>query len=261
MRAVISTNGTLITQEISQRAKDAGVSYIGVSIDGLEEVHDKFRGKRGAFKETLRGIRYCRETGVKVGLRFTLTRYNMGEVGKVFDLLEEENIPRLCIYHLAYAGRGSHIVKEDLAPGETRQVVDLIFERTQDLHRRGPAKEVRTVDNHADAVYLYLKVKQEQPERAEEVYRLLQWNGGNNSGIAIADIDNLGNVHADQFWQHYSFGNVRERKFSEIWRDTSDSLMAGLKYRKTLLKGRGARCQFLEICNGNLRGGGEGGYD
>ena len=66
-------------------------------------------------------------------------------------------------------------------------------------------------------------------------------------------MDHRGDVHADQFWQHYSFGNVRERPFGEIWTDTSDELMAGLKDRKPLLKGRCAECQYLDLCNGNLR--------
>ncbi|MCX6377012.1 MAG: SPASM domain-containing protein, partial [Armatimonadetes bacterium] len=65
--------------------------------------------------------------------------------------------------------------------------------------------------------------------------------------------DNEGNVHADQFWWHHSFGNVRDREFGEIWMDTSDPLMAGLKNRKPLLTGRCAECRWLDICNGNFR--------
>ena len=93
------------------------------------------------------------------------------------------------------------------------------------------------------------------------MHQLLRWNGGNSSGIGIGAVDHLGNVHADQFWQHYSFGNVRERPFSRIWTDTSDPLMAGLKNRKPLLKGRCAACKYLDICNGNFRVRAEAIYD
>ncbi len=260
-RVVISTNGTLIDKKMAWRIRELGVSYVGVSLDGLEPVHDRFRGKRGAFQAAMDGIRACRDAGVKVGLRFTITRYNADQVGAIFDLLEEEGIPRLCFYHLAYAGRGSKIAEDDLSHQETRQVVDRIFERTMDFHRRGIEKEVLTVDNHADGVYLYLKVKEEQPQRAEDVHQLLSWNGGNSSGVGIGCVDNLGNVHADQFWRHYSFGNVRERPFSQIWQDVSDPLMAGLKQKKAMVTGRCAACRYLDICGGNLRIRAEAVYD
>nr|NIP17223.1 SPASM domain-containing protein [Xanthomonadales bacterium]NIU63701.1 SPASM domain-containing protein [Stutzerimonas stutzeri]NIX12013.1 SPASM domain-containing protein [Xanthomonadales bacterium] len=134
-------------------------------------------------------------------------------------------------------------------------------DRTEDFARRGVDTEILTVDNHTDGPYLLRRVQAEQPERAEEVLQLLRWNGGNSTGIGIGAVDHLGNVHADQFWQHYSFGNVRERPFSQIWTDTSDPLMAGLKNRKPLLKGRCAACQYLDICNGNFRVRAEAVYD
>ncbi|MFH1487137.1 MAG: radical SAM protein [Chloroflexota bacterium] len=253
IRAVLSTNGSLITKRVATQLKELGLSYVGVSLDGLEETHDRFRGKRGAFQDSLRGIRHCRDAGLKVGLRFTMTRHNRQEVGAIFDLLEEEDIPRCCFYHLAYSGRGSHLVKEDLTHNETRQVVDIIFQRTLDLHRRGLSKEILTVDNHSDAVYLYLKLREEQPSRAADVHELLKWNGGNSSGVGIACVDNLGDVHADQFWRHYSFGDVRQRRFADIWEDTSDPLMGGLKNKKAMVKGRCALCRYLDVCGGNLR--------
>jgi len=253
IRAVISTNGTLINRRTARRIKEAGFSYVGVSLDGIGETNDRFRGQQGAFEEALRGIRHCTEVGIKVGLRLTLNKHNYDDLSAILDLLEEENIKRACFYHLVYAGRGARMKGDDLTLEETRAAVDLIFDRAEDFHRRGVDLEILTVDNHADGPYLYLRVKREQPERAEEVMQLLLWNGGNSSGVGIGAIDHLGNVHADQFWQHYSFGNVRQRPFSEIWTDTSDPLMAGLKNRKPLLKGRCASCQYLDICNGNFR--------
>ncbi len=253
IRTVISTNGTLITRNIARKLKEIEVSYVGVSMDGTQSTHDLFRGHRGAFEEALQGLRYCREAGVRTGLRFTLTKRNQQHLGDLFDLVEEEDIPRFCVYHLAYAGRGSRLIEEDLTHKETRRAVDLIFDRTMELHRRDKTKDVLTVDNHADGVYLYMRVKKEQPQRAPEVYQLLEWNGGNGSGMAIAAIDNTGNVHADQFWWHYSFGNVRERSFGDIWTDTSDTLMAGLKNKKEMVKGRCSQCRYLNICGGNLR--------
>lgn len=253
IRAVISTNGTLITRVLAREMKELGLSYVGVSIDGPEHIHDRFRGKKGAFQESLAGIRACLEAGLRVGVRVTLTKYNYPYLDDLFRLIEEAGIPRCCFYHLAYAGRGDRIQRADLTHAETRAAADTIFRWTQDFHHRGIVKDVLTVDNHADGVYLYLKIRQEQPERAAEVYQMLQWNGGNQSGVAVADIDNLGSVHADQFSWHHTFGNVRERPFSEIWTDVSNPWMAVLKDRRGQIKGRCGVCPYFEICNGNLR--------
>ncbi len=253
MRAVISTNGTLITSDKAQQLKDIGLSYVGISLDGMEAVHDRFRAVKDSFKMAMEGIRNTQAAGIKVGLRFTINRHNAGEIPEIFDLLEEMEIPRVCFYHLVYAGRGSKLVKDDLSHEETRRAVDLIIDRTRDLHERGKPKEVLTVDNHADGPYLYMRMKKEDPVRAEEVLKLLKMNEGNNSGRGIGCISWDGEVHADQFWRHLSFGNIRKKPFSEIWTDTSDPLLPKLKEKKKHVKGRCATCAWLDICGGNFR--------
>jgi 12,18-didecarboxysiroheme deacetylase len=253
MRAVISTNGTLITAEKAQMFKEIGLSYVGISVDGMEDVNDRFRGVKGAFKGAVTGIRNCQDAGIKVGLRFTMNRLNAAEIPAIFDLLEELDVPRICFYHLVYAGRGSKLIEEDLSHEETRAVVDLIIDRTKDLHDRGKPAEVLTVDNHADGPYLYLRMCKEDPQRAKDVLELLQWNEGNNSGRGIGCVSWDGAVHADQFWRHYSFGNVRKRPFSEIWADLTNDLMKKLKDKKQYVTGRCARCRWLNICGGNFR--------
>ncbi len=261
MRAVISTNGTLITPEKARTLKEIGLSYVGVSLDGMEAIHDRFRGVKGAFKSAMTGIENCQAAGIKVGLRFTINKFNVSEIPAVFDLLEAREIPRICFYHLVYAGRGSDLVKDDLAHEETRQAVDLIMDRTKDLHDRGIGKEVLTVDNHADGPYVYLRLQKEDPERAAEVLELLEMNEGNNSGRGIGCVSWDGEVHADQFWRHHSFGNVRRRPFSEIWTDLSDPLLSKLKEKKQHVKGRCAGCRWLDICGGNFRVRAEALYD
>ena len=253
MRAVISTNGTLIHEDTAKVLKDIGLSYVGISLDGGRAINDRFRGVHGAFDAALKGIDNCRKAGIKVGLRFTINKFNVGEVPLLFDILEERSIPRICFYHLVYAGRGSLLVKDDLSHAETRKVVDLIIDRTKDLHDRNLPKEVLTVDNHADGPYLYLRLLKEDPDRAAQVLELLQMNDGNNSGRGIGCVSWDGEVHADQFWRHHSFGNVRKRPFSEIWTDTSEPLMGKLKEKKKHVTGRCAACKWLDICGGNFR--------
>ncbi len=253
IRPTISTNGTLLDLKTARRLKNLGVGYIGVSLDGIGENNDRFRGREGAFLAALKGIRNCVAVEQRVGLRFTINKHNYKDLNAIFDLIEEENISRACFYHLVYAGRGSKMVEEDITREETRASMDLIIERTLDFHRRGLEKEILTVDNHTDGVYIYLKLKKTDPARATKVLELLKLNGGNRTGIAIGAVDWNGNVHSDQFTQNHTFGNVRERKFGEIWTDSSQPILAGLKNRKPLLKGRCATCKWLDICNGNFR--------
>jgi 12,18-didecarboxysiroheme deacetylase len=253
MRAVISTNGTLITPQMAKTLKQIGLSYVGISLDGMESVNDRFRGMKGAFQAAMEGIRNSQEAGIKVGLRFTINKFNVAEIPKIFDLLEEKNVPRVCFYHLVYAGRGSKLIEEDLSLDGTRRAVDLILDRTRQLHDRGMPKEVLTVDNHADGPYVYLRLLKENPDRAAKVYELLKMNEGNNSGRGIGCISWNGDVHADQFWRHHSFGNVTRRPFSEIWMDTSEPLMKKLKEKKNHVKGRCSTCRWLDICAGNFR--------
>ncbi len=255
LHCTLSTNGTLISEETAQRIRAAGFAYVGISLDGIGEVNDHFRGIAGAFERAMRGFRNCAAVGQRVGLRLTLTRQNVRDLDKIFDFIERERIDRACFYHLAYSGRGSRMKAEDLAPEETRQALDLILHRTEDFHRRGISKEILTVDNHVDGVYVYLRLREKDPARAETVLAQLRWNGGGlySSGVGIGAIDWAGNVHPDQFWLHYSFGNVRRRPFSEIWTDTSDPLMRGLKDRRSHIRGQCRECRWFDACGGALR--------
>lgn len=253
IRCVLSTNGTLITPDIARNLKECGVSYVGVSLDGIGEKNDFFRGRRGAFEDALSGIRNCRQAGLRVGLRFTISRYNYNEIDDIFKLAVEEEIPRLCFYHLVYSGRGKNIMDADISHEQSRAVLDLIMKRTEEFCKRGLQKEVLTVDNHADGVYLYLKLKRRDEHAAARALELLRNNGGNKSGISIGQVDWRGDVHPDQFTPNYTLGNVLKRKFGDIWSDLSHPLMAKLKNRKFFLKGRCAVCKWLDICNGNFR--------
>jgi radical SAM protein with 4Fe4S-binding SPASM domain len=254
LHVVLSTNGTLIDRVVAQRLKDLEFAYVGISLDSaIPSIHDEFRGVAGAFERTMRGFRHCVAVGQKVGLRLTLTRHTAENLDQLFDLIEREGIDRACFYHLCPAGRGKDIFAPTAA--QARAAVDTIITRTNDLLQRGKRVEILTVDNHCDGPYLYQRMQREGHPRAGQVLDMLKWNGGGrySSGVGIADIDFLGNVHADQFSMYRSFGNVKERKFSEIWQDLSDPILAGLKDRLPLLKGRCSLCKFKEFCAGGLR--------
>lgn len=249
----LSSNGTLVNGENAQAIAETGFDYVGISLDGIKTTHDRFRHKQGAFDAALNGVRLCREAGAKVGIRFTLAQENAHDFPALLDLMEDEGIDKFYLSHLNYAGRGNKNRKEDARFRTTRQVMDLLFERCWQHVQSGRPKEFVTGNNDADGVYLLHWVAARFPERYEHIRgKLVQW-GGNASGVNVANIDNIGDVHPDTMWWNYPLGNVRQRPFGEIWADTSDPLMAGLKQRPRPLKGRCATCIHADICNGNTR--------
>ena len=249
----LSSNGTLINDANIDRVAAQGYDYVGISIDGLRPTHDRFRRQVGAFDASLRAMRLCRDRDLKVGMRFTLTTDNAEELPDLLKLMRGEGISKFYLSHLNYAGRGNRNRKDDATHLMTRAAMDLMFENCLRDCQDGVEREYVTGNNDADGVYLLHWVARRFPDRVAHLRaRLAQW-GGNSSGVNVANIDNLGNVHPDTFWWHYSLGNVRERPFSEIWPDTSDPIMAGLKRSPRVISGRCGQCAHFDVCGGNTR--------
>ena len=250
IRPVISTNGTLITPLTATLIKAAGFQYVGVSLDGNEQIHDKFRGRSGCFAETIQGIRNSLAAGNKTGIRFTINRLNYHTLPAILDIVEQEGIPRFCMYHLVYAGRGREMAELDTTPEQKRATIELLLKRTQDFHRRGIEVEVLTTDNHADGVYILQHFERTQPERVEEARQLLTMHGGCSAGQKMANVDPQGNVHACQFWGHKTLGNVRQTPFRAIWQETQNEFMMKLRSKASYLEGRCGQCRYKELCGG-----------
>ncbi|USF87774.1 heme d1 biosynthesis radical SAM protein NirJ [endosymbiont of Tevnia jerichonana] len=249
----LSTNGTLIDERNVDKIAAVGFDYLGISIDGIRETHDRFRRKEGAYEESMHGLRLCRDAGIKVGLRFTMTQDNAEELPQLLDLMVEERINKFYFSHLNYAGRGNKNREDDVFLNTTRWAMDLLFERALEDATEGRGTEFVTGNNDADGVYLLRWVERRFPEQAEHIGdKLIQW-GGNSSGVNIANIDNQGRVHPDTMWWDYDLGNVKQRPFSEIWQDTSDPIMAGLKQSPRKIGGRCGQCHYFNICGGNTR--------
>jgi heme d1 biosynthesis radical SAM protein NirJ len=252
----LSTNGTLITEDNIERIAAIGFDYVGVSLDGIKETHDRFRRLDGAFDLSMHGIRLCKARGIKVGIRFTLTQDNAHDLPGLLQLMEDEQLDKFYLSHLNYAGRGNKNRKDDAFHRTTRDAMNLLFDTCWRYQQEGKHKEFVTGNNDADGVYLLHWVRRHFPGDAQlEAHvraKLEQW-GGNASGVNVANIDNLGNVHPDTMWWNYNLGNVRERPFSTIWMDVSDPIMAGLKAQPRTISGRCGTCAYFAICGGNTR--------
>jgi heme d1 biosynthesis radical SAM protein NirJ len=249
----LSTNGTLIDAAMAQRLAQVGFDYVGISLDGRPETHDRFRRRQGAFDLSIAAVRLCRDLGMRVGLRTTITQHTADDLPWLLDLMDRESVDKFYLSHLNYAGRGNIHRGDDALLATTRRAMDLVLERAWAQARRGADKEYVTGNNDADGVYFLQWARERLPERAAHIRaKLAQW-GGNASGVNVANIDNLGDVHPDTYWWDYTLGNVRKRRFGDIWTDLSDPIMAGLKASPRVLKGRCGRCPALDICGGNTR--------
>jgi radical SAM protein with 4Fe4S-binding SPASM domain len=248
VRCSLSTNGTLISSKVAEKLKEAGISYVGVSIDGVRETNDVFRGVRGAFDKAFEGLLNVKEVGIPTGVRFTVTKYNLKDVPAIVDLLVENEILRFCLYHLVPSGRARF--SDDINLKQRRELVDWLINKAIQLHDDGYRIEILTVDNPADGIYVYLKLKEMYEGLAETALDFLKYRGGDNSGKRIADVDMFGNVHPNQFWWDYSLGNIRRQKFSEIWLNSKDELLIKLRNKTAYLRGRCGKCKFKELCGG-----------
>ncbi len=252
LTAVISTNGTMLGEKTAVRLKELGLKYAGISIDGPEEFHDLFRGMQGAFEKSMSAFQACRKAGLRAGLRFTITRQNYEFIPFIFELAVEKNIKRICFYHLINTGRAMEN-ESSPAPEQTKQSLDTIFRFSEKY--QNSLEEVLTVGNHADGPYILIKLKTE-PDNFGYAEELLRKNGGNRTGEKIICIDSKGNVHPDQFWRNYSFGNIKEATLEQILKN-DDPVLEILRNKDRYKAEKCSSCKWFEYCRGNFRFTGE----
>jgi radical SAM protein with 4Fe4S-binding SPASM domain len=250
IRAVLSTNGTLIDKRTAARLSESGLSYAGISIDGDKDYHNEFRGDNQAYQKAIQGIKNCIETGLKVGLRFTITKDNFTQVGDIFELAESLGVRRICFYHLVNTGKAvqSKIRPE---PEQTRQAVDTIIEKAAEFASKDAVDEVLTVGNHADAALLLYKMEQQGCPDFKEAVRLLRAKSENANGKGITCINWDGTVFIDQFTRDIPLGNVTERSFKQIWYESNNHVLQKLRDRSFYPDPRCRLCRFTDICRSN----------
>ncbi len=248
----LSTNGTRVAEHID-RLVDLSFDYVGISLDGIGQMNDWFRGVGGAFDAALAGVRACKAKGVKVGLRFTITEDNAEMLPAMLDLCDGEGVDKFYLSHLVYAGRGNKNRGEDTARARTRRAMDKLIDRAWVAVAEDQPLEIVTGNNDADAVWFLRWVERNFPsQRAAHVARHLEAWGGNSSGLGVANIDPQGKVHPDTYWSDYTVGSVKDTPFSALWTG-ADPMLATLRQRPRPLKGRCGACAMKDICGGNTR--------
>jgi radical SAM protein with 4Fe4S-binding SPASM domain len=256
LKIVLSTNGTLITPEVAGRIRDAGIEYAGISLDGATAAtHDRFRNCKGAFDASLAAFSACRSSGLRCGVRVTLTKENIAELGALVDLSLEIGASRFCLYWLVPTGRGCAGYEQlQLDKNEVEASLTLLYRKA--LETDPSVMEFLTVDAPQDCIHLLASMDRDgSPDLADAQELLASLKGGCSAGTRVANIDAQGNVWPCQFARSPEFliGNIRDRPFSSLWEDKKNPSLILFRKKETAFSGRCGNCRYRRICGGGCR--------
>ena len=248
----LSTNGLYVKHSNAKQILDT-FNYIGISIDGSEEVHDKFRGLKGSFKASMEAVDLLNSYNLtKVGIRFTITKDTYNDLAFIFELAEKHNIPKVYISHLVYSGRGLENLEMDLTKEQRITAVNYILDKAFEYHESGRDIEIVTGNMEMDAILFYDRFIEKYPQHATEMKKRLTAWGGNSAGRKLLNIDSEGNVKPDPFFP-FTIGNILKEDFSDIWTNNPTEMLEKLRVHPRKLGGKCETCQYLAICNGGSR--------
>ncbi len=247
----LSTNGLYISEKNVKRIIDT-FNYIGISIDGIEEVHDRFRGLDGAYRKSLDAIELIQKNGGNAGIRFTITNETKESFHSIFELAEEIGVDKIYISHLVYSGRGLDNLKIDISREERREFVEFIIDKAFEYIDSGKDIDVVTGNMEMDAILFLEKFSRRYPDLKDEMASRLERWGGNSAGRRLGNIDWMGRVKPDPFFP-FVIGDITERPFSEIWCDEKNEMLRRLREHPRRIEGKCADCGVIDICNGGSR--------
>jgi radical SAM protein with 4Fe4S-binding SPASM domain len=234
IQVVLNSNGYFIDRENARKIRESGVVSVQISIDGLEETHDRFRGKRGAFQRALEAIENLQEVGVRTTVRSTLTRETVADIPPLIDLLKARGVETIGVGRAICVGKSQdHALALRLSPQEYKEAMAQIFQ-TEGV-------EIRSADP------ISLLVKPHFFEELEKRHKdpLKVW-GGCAAGVGVLFLTATGDAQPCSVWP-VKLGNVREESLKEIWEKAP--LLQELRTRSHL-KGKCGTCKYKYLCGG-----------
>lgn len=244
LRMCLATNGTLVTDDICEKIKKAGIRIVSLSLDGADEtVHDDFRSQKGAFAGTINAARLFKKHGIEFIINSSFTKRNQEQIPQVYRLAKELGATAWYMFMIVPTGRGEEIMNELI----TREDYDKILDWHYDMEKEEDLLLVRPTC----APHYYRVQLQRAKEEGEKVKRrTLKFSTGGSKGclagqlICLIDVD--GNVLPCSYF-NLPAGNVREKSFKEIW-ENSDLFKDLRDFKK--YKGRCGSCEFVNVCGG-----------
>ena len=247
----LSTNGLYINRHNADKIVDM-FDYVGISIDGKEDVHDRFRGLKGAFKKSIKAFEILKSKGARVGIRYTLTKETYDSLEFIFNLSENEGIDKIYISHLVYSGGGYDNLKMDISKEQRKEAVEFIINKAFEYNKKEDNKEIVTGNMEVDAILFLKEFSKKYPKLENELKEKLKKWGGNSAGRNLVNIDYKGNIKPDPFFP-LKIGNIFTESFEKVWMDKENALLKKLREFPRKLKGKCKDCEYIRICNGGSR--------
>ncbi len=231
LTVVLGTNGTLITDAVAGRIKEAGVKAVAVSVDSaVPEQHDAFRGKTGAWKAAWEGIDACIRTGIRVQVNTTVTLQNFTEVGTVMDRAREHGASSFHLFFLVPTGRGKEV--GDISPDQYEEVISRAL---YTMVRYGDQLRIRPV-----CAPQFIRIA------AEKGINVRDHGRGCIAGLSYCRIYPTGEVTPCPYLPLVA-GNILDSDFGEIW--YRSPVLAKLRDFRNL-EGKCGICEYRDSCGG-----------
>ncbi len=241
----VATNGTLINEEMAKKMKEHGIRYVQISLDGMRETHDAFRGIKGAFDRAVEGIKNCVKEGFFVNVSMTVTRFNYNEVSKVIELCEELGVNWFMHYNFIPVGRGKEIIESDITPEQREELLRMLYNRNKNsnISLLSTAPQFARVALQCDAEIIpthYYNVK-----AGERLRRLAEFIGGCGAGRFYFAIKANGDIQPCVFFP-LKVGNIKYDDLEKLWRE--NRVFEDLR-NKDIIEGCG-NCSYRYYCGG-----------
>ena len=229
LRSVIGTNGILLTEEVVQKLKEVGLARAGISLDSTDpEKHDWFRGHKGAFEKTLKGIENCKKLGLPFQIHTTVLNFNQHEIEKLTDFAVELGAAGHHIFFLVPTGRGKDIEETTLRAEEYEDIISRILDKQMNVK----------IELKPTCAPQFMRI-------AKQKNIPMRFSKGCLAGTSYAIILPTGDVQACAYLP-IKAGNIREQSFTDIWKN-SDILNS---LRTEPLKGTCGSCNYNDVCGG-----------
>ena len=246
LRMVLATNATLVTAPVAAKMLDAGIKRVSVSIDGLNaESHDRFRAVPGAFEGSMAGIEAMKTAGMEFQINTTITRANIDQIEGILELALRLGAAAHHIFLLVPTGRGKDLASQEISPADYEKTLNWFYEKSLTC----PIQLKATCAPHYYRIFHQRKKGAPAPATAAargSGHPFHTMTRGCMGGSSFCFISHTGQVQPCGYLE-LDCGQVRERSFTDIWKNSA--VFENLRDLNRI-QGKCGRCEFIRVCGG-----------
>lgn len=231
---VITTNGTLLNEEKCKKLSTYKNIKLSISLDGLEETHDKFRRKKGAFKKVIDILPVLNKNNIKYAIKYTLSKETAKDAIELLNLVAKMGAKEFNVRRVIVAGNAN---KDMVLSNE--EYKNIIRELIRDCRKLNV--KFRTGDPLLIPIFSEIWGIDIKNDDLSKIY------AGCQAGDEIIYIDYKGNVGACSYIPKFA-DNIKDKPLDEILKN--NKLFIDLREYKNKLEGKCNKCTYKMICGG-----------